>query len=73
MDHYCPWVMNTVGLNNYKYFVQFTVYTALLALLHGSLTLAVTSQSNFTAFGKDLNLVLIPIDCLFSVVPSTKL
>ncbi len=26
MDHYCVWVLNTVGLLNYKHFVLFMSY-----------------------------------------------
>ncbi|XXH05918.1 DNA-directed DNA polymerase eta rad30 [Hypoxylon texense] len=28
MDHYCPWVGGMIGENSFKYFVQFTTYTA---------------------------------------------
>lgn len=27
MDHYCVWVINTVGLLNYKSFMLFVLYT----------------------------------------------
>jgi palmitoyltransferase len=33
MDHYCIWVVNCVGLLNYKFFIQFMVYTFLASLL----------------------------------------
>ncbi|KAI1080519.1 zf-DHHC-domain-containing protein [Whalleya microplaca] len=28
MDHYCPWVGGMIGENSFKFFVQFTAYTA---------------------------------------------
>ncbi|KAE9365298.1 zf-DHHC-domain-containing protein [Stipitochalara longipes BDJ] len=29
MDHFCPWVGGAIGENNFKFFIQFTGYTAL--------------------------------------------
>ncbi|KAH6674931.1 DHHC palmitoyltransferase-domain-containing protein [Halenospora varia] len=33
MDHFCPWVGGPVGENNFKFFIQFTSWTALYCLL----------------------------------------
>lgn len=33
MDHYCVWMINTVGLLNYKAFLLFVIYTWTAAAL----------------------------------------
>ncbi|GAB1312278.1 Palmitoyltransferase pfa5 [Madurella fahalii] len=33
MDHYCPWVGGIVGETSFKFFVQFTFYTTLYAIV----------------------------------------
>jgi palmitoyltransferase len=32
MDHFCPWVGGPIGENNFKYFIQYTFWTALYCL-----------------------------------------
>eukprot|EP00550_Attheya_septentrionalis_P010356 CAMPEP_0198281512 /NCGR_PEP_ID=MMETSP1449-20131203/1429_1 /TAXON_ID=420275 /ORGANISM="Attheya septentrionalis, Strain CCMP2084" /LENGTH=495 /DNA_ID=CAMNT_0043977309 /DNA_START=226 /DNA_END=1713 /DNA_ORIENTATION=+ len=36
MDHYCPWMFNTVGYFNYRYFVNFLLYVA-VGMLYGAI------------------------------------
>ena len=40
MDHFCPWICNTVGFYNRKFFVQFLVYSA-IALTAAAVSMAV--------------------------------
>lgn len=35
MDHFCPWMFNTIGKNNYKYFVLFLYHLCTGALYVG--------------------------------------
>ncbi|CAD7933714.1 unnamed protein product [Amoebophrya sp. A25] len=47
MDHHCPWLLNTVGLKNHKFFYLFVLYSTLtcdlLALLLSPSALAATT------------------------------
>jgi palmitoyltransferase len=36
MDHFCPWMFNTIGYLNYRYFVNFLLYVC-IGMLYGAL------------------------------------
>lgn len=44
MDHYCVWVVNTVGLLNYKAFLLFLLYTAVAAALGVALSVVALAR-----------------------------
>ncbi|KAI1392327.1 zf-DHHC-domain-containing protein [Hypoxylon trugodes] len=47
MDHYCPWVGGMIGENSFKFFVQFTTYTACYcALVLGAVASSLRKQVN---------------------------
>ncbi|KAI1395040.1 zf-DHHC-domain-containing protein [Hypoxylon fuscum] len=46
MDHYCPWVGGMIGENSFKFFVQFTTYTACYcALVLGAVASSLRKKS----------------------------
>lgn len=48
MDHHCHWVSNCVAFDNYKFFILFLFYTALLCIF-----VVLTSLKLFTKFWND--------------------
>lgn len=38
LDHYCPWMFNSVGYFNYRYFVNFLIFACVAMLYGASLT-----------------------------------
>ncbi|TVY46018.1 Palmitoyltransferase [Lachnellula subtilissima] len=54
MDHFCPWVGGPVGENNFKFFVQFTFWTALYCL-HLIIVMAIYVHRQLTVRDENLN------------------
>eukprot|EP01061_Rhynchopus_euleeides_P001422 TRINITY_DN11003_c0_g1_i2.p1 TRINITY_DN11003_c0_g1~~TRINITY_DN11003_c0_g1_i2.p1 ORF type:complete len:315 (+),score=57.55 TRINITY_DN11003_c0_g1_i2:52-996(+) len=50
MDHFCPWVGNTVGFYNRKFFILFTFYTSLTCLFVTVCFLSVYHDQTFPFF-----------------------
>ena len=54
MDHFCPWVGGPIGENNFKFFIQFTGYTALYCL-QLLVVMAIYIHRQVTTIGEDYN------------------
>lgn len=50
MDHHCPWIGNCVGFYNYKFFVNFLLFTVILCLF--VLLNSIPAISRAMSFGK---------------------
>ncbi|KAK0655216.1 DHHC palmitoyltransferase-domain-containing protein [Cercophora newfieldiana] len=62
MDHYCPWVGGIVGETSFKFFVQFTFYTAIyctVALVAAGMSLRESLQEEVTVDGFVIGLLVI--------------
>jgi len=62
MDHYCPWVGGIVGETSFKFFVQFTFYTAIyciISLVAAGMSLRESLQEELTVDGFVIGLLAV--------------
>ncbi|KAI1420721.1 DHHC palmitoyltransferase-domain-containing protein [Xylaria sp. FL1777] len=68
MDHYCPWAGGMIGENSFKFFVQFTTYTALFcAVVLGASAYALRRQVQQGASPDPFFLAVIVIAAFFGL------
>lgn len=67
MDHYCPWLGNTVGFGNHKYFMLFSIYASSLTGLVGANILQTLLTSSLPA---QLAFDLIRVEGVVAIVSS---